>query len=112
MYYTPLFVSELPRQVPQQVLPSYNYPHHPMHTLPGWSEGFGQGSTSEFQGLCDTFFGGSPSLVHGVDLNTPPAHGGPPYVIPDDIPHIHDLVGVDLGAQFSAEVSSKRQQQP
>jgi len=51
---------------------------------------------------------GTPSFAHGCQISTPNAPMGPPWSVSGNIPNITNLLGVDLGNEFSAEAYERR----
>ena len=51
---------------------------------------------------------GTPSFAHGCQISTPNAPMGPPWSVSENIPNITDLLGVDLGNEFSAKADERR----
>ena len=51
---------------------------------------------------------GTPSFAHGCQISTLNAPIGPSWTVSGNIPNITDLLGVDLGNQFSAEADERR----
>ena len=88
MYYTPQPFTQEPSQLP----PMYSYPYElqPGYTMAGI---FGSSPPSV----------ATPSLSQSGEVSTPNAPVGASWDVPANIPHMDDLLGVDLRHDFSAE---------
>ena len=88
IYYTPPAFT----QEPSQMAPIYSYPHD---FQPGYNmtDIFGSSPSS----------GRTPSFTQSGELSTPNAPLGGPWNVPENIPNMDDLLGVDLRHDFSAE---------